>query len=274
MKQVNQLFKKLFSKNEEDIGFNKEAVSKAEKRLGIKLPNSIREIYLHQVRNRLINSCHNFARPEHLFIEDSQWLIFYGENQGIWASAINLKDLKIYVNYEQQGYEKEAETIEDFLIVRAACDYGNYIYPHRMIAKNISKKDLEIVVNKLGKAKSEIAPPGYHFTRKLFWNNENEVIRTFEWEDGANFIGKKSIFIQSFDNNSFDKYYEMNKNIEWEILSQNQLKEKTDFTSYIEYRDDAYKIEIVSENENKEVSESENKEVGESEEVKDFDLPF
>jgi len=37
MNTINNLFKKLFSKDEEDNGFNEDEIVKAEKRLGIKL---------------------------------------------------------------------------------------------------------------------------------------------------------------------------------------------------------------------------------------------
>lgn len=262
MKKVNKLFKKLFSKNKEDIGFTKDEVRKAEERLSIKLPDSIKNVYLHQVRNRLINSCHYFSRPEHLIVRDSQWLVFYGENQGIWSCAMNLIDLKVYINYEGQGYEEEANSLEDFLIVRAACDYGNYIYPHSIIADNISQKDLDIITSKLGQPKSTIHPPNYSFKRRLYWENEEEVVRILEWENNT-YNGRKSIFIQAFSDKGFERYYKMNKNVEWKVLSQNELTTKTDFTSYIEYRENADEIEVISDSENKEVRESE-----------DFDLPF
>ena len=66
MNTINNFFKKLFSKDEEDNGFIEDEIVKAEKRLGIKLLIQLRQFYLTQVRNRLINSCHCFARPEYI----------------------------------------------------------------------------------------------------------------------------------------------------------------------------------------------------------------
>lgn len=262
MKKINKLFKKLFSKNEEDIGFSEKEILEAEKRLGINLPNSIKNIYLYQVRNRLINSCHNFSRPEHLIVRDSEWLVFYIENQGIWTCAMNLKDLKVYINYEGQGYEEVASSLEDFLIVLAACDYSNYIYPYRIIADNISQKDLDIIASELGKPKSRITPPNYFFERRLYWDNEDEIVGISEWKNNI-YNGRKSIFIQAFSDTNFERYYKMNENVEWKVLSQNKLKAKRGFTSYIEHREESYKNEMVSDSEIKEVREND-----------DFDLPF
>ena len=241
MNEVNHLFKKLFSKDEKDIGFSEKEILEAEERLGIKLPKLIRNFYLTQVRNRLINSCHNFARPQQLYIDNNKWLLFYGENQGIWGCAIILEErgdngLKVYINYEQQGYEEEAKSFKDFIIVRAACDYGNYIYPYSMIAENISKEDLEMIANNLGKPKSEITPPNYNFKRRLYWENENEVVRIFEWENNV-YSNKKSIFVQSFNSNDFEKYFKINENIEWNLLSKDKVKSKNYLTSYIEKRE-------------------------------------
>lgn len=144
---VSNLFKKLFSQDEEERGFSEAEIIKAEQKLGIQLPTTLRHLYLNQIRNTLINSYHNFARPEQLYIDNGKWLLFYGENQGIWASAINLHEkteqqLKVYINYEQQRYEEEAKSFKDFLILRAACDYGHYIYPYRMYAGSVPEKDL------------------------------------------------------------------------------------------------------------------------------------
>ena len=228
MDDVHHLFKKLFSGGEEDVGYSEEEVIAAEKRLGIGLPEPIRNFYLTQVRNRLINSCHGFDRPEHLHIDDDQWLLFYGENQGIWGSAIDLQeseDLKVYINYEQQVYEEEAKSFRDFLIVRAACDYGNYIYPYRMKADNLSPEDIAIIAGKLGEPQSEIRPPNYNFRRRLFWQNEEEVVRILEFENNV-YNGNKSVFVQSFHEACFDRYAAMNEHVEWTILAQGEMKSK------------------------------------------------
>jgi len=267
MNEVNHLFKKLFSKDEEDIGFSEKEILAAEKRLGIKLPKLIRDFYLTQVRNILINSCHDFARPEQLGIDNNKWLLFYGENQGIWGCAINLEErenigLKVYINYEQQGYEEEAKSFKDFLIIRATCDYGNYIYPHSVIADNVSKKDFEIIANKLGEPKSEITPPNYNFKRRLYWDNEDEVIQIFEWKNNV-YNGRKFIFVQSFNNDCFEKYYNMNENVEWKVLSRNRIKEKVNLTPYIEKRENFEEIEVSLDSKNFKDGKG-----------GDFDLPF
>ena len=102
-----------------------------------------------------------------------------------------------------------------------------------MIAENISKEDLKLVVNKLGKPKSEINPPKYNFKRRLYWENEDEVVRILEWENNV-YNNKKSIFVQSLNSNDFEKYFKMNQNIEWNLLSKGKIKSKSYLTSYIE----------------------------------------
>jgi len=269
MNEVKNLFKKLFSKDEEDKGFHEEEIDNVEQKLGIKLPEPLREFYLTQVRNILINSCHDFARPEQLFIKNSKWLLFYGENQGIWACAFNLeelqnKELKVYINFEQMGYEEEAKNFKDFLIVRAACDYGTYIYPYKMFADDVDKKDLEIVIQNLGIPKSDINPKHY-FRRKLFWENENEIIRTLEFDEKV-YKGKKSIFVQSFNRNCIEKYQALNKNIKWKIYPEGEIKSKKYLTSFFEKREEAQEKEIIQ----NDILKNNSNDL----ESKNFDLPF
>jgi len=234
-KSMSKIFKKLFLENENEKGFRLSLLDEVEGRLGLKLPQKLKHFYQTQVRNVLINSCHNFVSPENLKIRDSDWLPFYVENQGICFWAMNRNDFykkeqKIYVNYEGQGYEEEAKTFDDFFIVRAACDYPQYIYPYRMRLSDTTEENLQLLLNKLDSPNSDISPKDY-FRRRLFWNDENEVIRITEslFDNRV----QKFISIVSKNSTSINFYKKLLPSENWQV-DKKEIWTKEGLPSYLE----------------------------------------
>lgn len=229
MNETSALFHELFSFGEEEKGFTEQEIVEAEERLGIRLPEDLRVFYLTQVKNTLINSCHYFAPPHQLYIDQSDFLVFYGENQGIWAIAYNLKDDHIYINFEQMGYEKEAENLKDFFIIRAACDYGQYIYPIRLFADHISAKDLELLKQNLPSLKSKITPPHYYH-KSIFWDNEDEVVQIIQYAP-QNWNGKILVYVLSRKKDTIDKIKQLD--INWNHIKEYKIDRTAGLQSYL-----------------------------------------
>lgn len=71
------------------------AVQRAERRLGVALPLSLREYYLAVGRVRRLNHIHNKLRPAmRLRIEDGH-LVFMDENQFVVSWGIRVRDLRL-----------------------------------------------------------------------------------------------------------------------------------------------------------------------------------
>lgn len=209
MKTQNQLLQTLFPINNKDSGYSEPELLKAENRLKITLPKDLRTLYLTRAKNSILNSCHYFEKPEDLTIHQSNLLVFYMENQGIWSCALNLENNKIYIDYESMGYEVECENLYDFLIVRAACDYSPYVFPYRIQAENVRESDIDLIIQKFGKPNSEINPTGF-YSRRLFWKDENEVAAVLEYDNGKN-----EIIVHAMNTASLLLYQDLIPAVQW-----------------------------------------------------------
>ena len=127
------------------------------------------------------------------------------------------------------GYEKEAENLKDFFIIRAACDYGQYIYPIRLFADHVTSKDLELLKQKLPSLRSEINPPHYYH-RSIFWNNEDEIIQIIQYAP-QHWNGKTVIYILSRQRDTIDKFKQID--ISWNHIKEYPMTPTTDLTSYL-----------------------------------------
>ena len=187
--------------------------------------------------------------------------MFYGENQGIWSCAININDIdkedvKIYIDFEQMGFEEEAKSFRDFIIVKTACDYSIFIYPVVISAEHINQEHINVISKIFGTAKSDINPKGY-YRRKLFWKDENEVVIIIEWDEKI-WNGKKTIRVVSKNKSSISKYQKLLNDLKWNVTSQDKIMSQGHLPYYLEKEEPT--INNIDESDN---SSNDN-----------FDLPF
>ena len=79
----------LFSEIEKNKGFSEEEISKAENRLGFKLPKELRLFYKTQGRNVAFKTQTGIVDPKYLELDKNGWLIFWAEEVGVCFWAIN-----------------------------------------------------------------------------------------------------------------------------------------------------------------------------------------
>jgi hypothetical protein len=78
-----------------------------EKRLGVKIPNALREYYLVAGRERRFNTCHNrLLPPERLFI-DHKKLVFMEENQTVVWWGVSMRNLNSLDSSVFQGVNED-----------------------------------------------------------------------------------------------------------------------------------------------------------------------
>lgn len=228
-------FLKLFSVTKKETGFDEEKITEAEKRLSIKLPTELRHFYISKVKNKLINSCHHFPKPQDLQLYKSKWLPIYSENQGICFWAVNIEDfsqkqIPIYINFEEQGFEKETNNFNDFLILRASSDYSSYVYPHSMSLLDAEEKDVNTILEEFTFSNSDIQPKNYP-RKRFFWRDENEVASIFEWNK-PNYNGRKIINVVSMKKDIFEKYKNLTSSEKWQL--RNSLTSRKHLASHFE----------------------------------------
>lgn len=150
------LLSKLYNNNIE--GFSEEEISKAEKRLNIKLPKLLRDYYLYYGKLNINSSLHRIFSPDELDfsysylmkeVEDNEiettmedleqtknYLLFWVENQGCWYQGIDIEDIeddnpKVYI------------TTNDDLFEWALCSNSFYSHILSMIDEQLQDSDLE-----------------------------------------------------------------------------------------------------------------------------------
>lgn len=231
---MDSIFKKLYSV-EKEKGFSEYEIIEAEKGLGMELSEKLRQFYIKYGRNNIINSCHYFEKPESLTWYESDWLGFYSENQGVCFWAIKKEDFKkidlnVYVNYEGIGFVKEANSFDDFLIIRSL-DYAQVIFPFRFWSRKITALEETKIYEIFGEPKSDVHIENY-FHRKIFWNTVDEIVCIIN-----SFPNGLSISVNSKLNNSFLKYEQLFPNVEWTI-EVDRTSEKDKCVSLLEENDD------------------------------------
>lgn len=150
------LLSKLYNNNIE--GFSKKEISKAEKRLNIKLPKLLREYYLSYGKLSINNSLHKIFSPNELdfsynylmeeveyddmetTMEDlkqtKNYLLFWVENQGCWFQGIDIEDIK-------EDTPKVYITTNDDLFEWGLCSNSFYSHILVMIDEQLSNSDFE-----------------------------------------------------------------------------------------------------------------------------------
>jgi hypothetical protein len=219
-----QKIKLLYNLSEnKDNGIDENEIIKVENNLGIKFPRILREYYLTIGNNENINNSFNtLLKPKDIgFTEDSSYLVFYEENQGVVYWAVNRNELeyenpKVYGNYDPndltQDWFIDSETMENFLLTMA---YWNGVLEGLTFAANYSN-DNGIGINIIKKIENnfmEIKGITNQQLRFFTDNNIGIIALTFDSENNYNgvYIGTNS---KKTYENILDKI-----NIEWDYRS-------------------------------------------------------
>jgi len=215
--------KNIFSEVEKGKGFSLEEVEKAENRLGIKLPEELRNFYLTQGRNIALKGQTGVIEPEHLRIEKNLWLLFWAEDVGVCYWAIKMNDLTkkeqpIYIRHDGYEFIREANNLVDFLIVRAAGDFSNCIYAYRMYG-DIINEDEKILESLFGMPKSDANTKPY-FHVKLYWISSNFVVRTVKYSNNRGF----KMVVYSKSKNNFSGFHNAFSHKDWTIIEDKTLR--------------------------------------------------
>jgi hypothetical protein len=204
--------------NNESYGFNELEIEKAEKRLNIILPKSLRQYYLSLGKNKAINETFNhLLLPDQIDFTDDKYLIFYEENQAVVLWGIYEKDFssnnpKIYGSYDNERSEwfLDSENTEDFLLSMA---YWNGVLGGLKYTANVSEDLDQEIINKIEQNWKEQKNITQQMLR--FFTNDNLEILVFTTDHDKSING---LYIGSNDK---EKYEDIIKklDIEWDYRS-------------------------------------------------------
>ena len=105
-------------------GYSEAAVTKADRRLGVRLPTLLKEFYLQVGKRGDINAdFHRLVLPEDLYVDDEGVLVFYDENQeachwGVKASHANDYDPPVvrWIHGNGASWTHEFNRLSDFIL--------------------------------------------------------------------------------------------------------------------------------------------------------------
>ena len=206
-KEFEQLFE-----FENQKGFTEEEIAKCEKRLGIKLPTTLRNLYLKYGKDDLLNSHHYFVTPNNLNFYSSDWLSIYYENQAVCGWAINKNELsrpkcKVYCFHDDLQYIED-DSIENFL-VKLGFYYSDSIFRYGVKSK-FRVEDEKVLIKKFGEPQSEVEYPKIFFYQ-YYWN-----LDVFICVGGH--YGKKYLCAWSKNENEIKNFQLYFSTRNWEIL--------------------------------------------------------
>ncbi|MDR1284610.1 MAG: SMI1/KNR4 family protein [Campylobacteraceae bacterium] len=207
-----------------DYGYSENEIIEAENNLGIKFPKILREYYLIFGKNKTINESFNRLlniNGEIGFTDDSNYLVFYEENQGAVYWAVDKKDMgnnnpKVYGNYDpnngSDNWLVDSETMEGFLLSMA---YWNGALEGLQYTANYSNDDgiENNIIKNVENYWNEIKGITNQQLR-FFTNDDIEIIiLTTDLENNAN-----GIYVGTNDKNKFMRILEK-INIKWDYRS-------------------------------------------------------
>ncbi len=212
----------LFSEIEKNKGFTENEIKTAEYRLGVTLPKDLRLFYKTQGKNIAFKTQTGIIEPQHLNLDKNGWLVFWAEDVGVCFWAINKNEFEnnkqnIYIRHDGYEFEKEAENLSDFLVIRAAGDCSDYIYPYRIQGEQITNNDENKIELLLGEPKSDVSTT-HHFHVKLFWKTSNFVVRTIKYSNNRGF----KIVVYSKRKKEISDLKDLFPHINW-IITENKI---------------------------------------------------
>jgi len=159
-------------------GFSIKEINDAEKRLGVKLPYTLKNTYLKFGRNSFINGHNHLIPPKYLMINDN-FLPFYQENQccylwGVKVDEMQNKQIDIYGKDDEGKLTYIDEFTEDFLMKECIFRYPQYLFQYQIISKEGHLSD--IALEKYFGSNKSLDRPNTDFSNIWYWKeNLHEI---------------------------------------------------------------------------------------------------
>jgi len=121
--EVINIVEMVYGKLGEEACIGEALLENCERRLGTKLPDALRTLYIRTGAHRFHHACDELVAPEQLSL-DGGFLVFYKQDQGSIFWGINHKDLllddpQVWAIYDDEVLS-DSSTVSDFLAFEAA----------------------------------------------------------------------------------------------------------------------------------------------------------
>lgn len=212
---------------DEMFGYSEEEIIDLEIDLGVRLPGTLRDYYLHLGKNESINHSHNrLLSPDgEIGFSNDDHLMFYEENQGVATWGIKKEELlldnaPVWGNYgdeETPDWQREANTVEDFLLLMAV--YNGTMGGLKYHANCLDDIDPE-VVKAIQQRWSEV--PGISWEKQKVYTDDFREVISLSFDDDGNCA---AVFIGTSDQNTFDELLDEIE-VEWSYISYEDEEEE------------------------------------------------
>lgn len=179
-----QEIRKLFDVWDNSFGFSQEEIAGCERRLGVKLPETLGQYYLQLGKNEQINQTQDsLVLPSELKIGENGFVVFYNENQSVWQAGFKFTDCSldnppVYLTYDGKTWEKESPQTSAFLISIAHLQ-AIFAFPYNANCAGIKSEKETVVRRNWKKADSAVSIWGIEF----FQNDMQELLALMKSEN-------------------------------------------------------------------------------------------
>jgi hypothetical protein len=186
--------KNLLGKKNEFYGYSFKEISDAERRLKIKLPIELKEVYQQFGRNAYINGYNYFVPPSNLKIRNNR-LTFFIENQACYSWFYDVNEIQKGI-YNIYGQNDEGEiklvdnNLENFLIRECCIWFEQHLFKCKIIRTEISPQSQILSKNLI----NEIRHSSNDNKTTWYWTDDMEIVAYKARKDGK---FKWNIFTQN-----------------------------------------------------------------------------
>ncbi len=169
---------KLLEGREEFSGFDQEEIAAAEVRLGVRLPESLKQVYARFGRTPLINGANYLIPPRYLAIT-SGFLPFYQNREDTYWWAYKVEKLEqqqadIYGANEKMYWVYVDEFLEDFLLKQCVLQFPQYLFHYQI--SSVSGRLMDVPLQGyFGPSKSSDHPT-MDFSIRWYWREDMSEI--------------------------------------------------------------------------------------------------
>jgi len=204
--QYKQEISRLYNLSDESQGFPDQKIAELEGRLGIKLPNALKNYYVTLGKHENLNYAYNrlLLPDDEVGFSKDRYLLFFEEYQAVVSWGIKETDLQyenppVWGNSgtdDEPDWYLEADTTEKFLLLMAI--YNGTLGGLPYNANCLEPIDSEIV--KMIKQNWTFVPDVSYDRQQVYTDDFYEVI-SLSFDEGENCTG---VFIGTSDQERFD----------------------------------------------------------------------
>jgi hypothetical protein len=179
--QFDDLVARVYRRPSETDGLSRATVAHAESRLGCRIPDRLRELYLHcGQREDLLRSHERLLAPDELRLEDGV-LVFVEENQGLSEWGVRAGSADPHVERKDftrdPSWEPDHDHLSDFLMTFVFWQAVNGGAPAGGVATADDRVFQEL------SAWREVKIAGSHWTQTRFYSAKNQLLCLVGTED-------------------------------------------------------------------------------------------